>query len=110
MGTTDDAVEVLAQATLGIPVGGQVPLIDTPYPIIPELVVSGTRCERNSLQRHRLSPVATSLPEPEALDRAALVWRSADAAVGGFISEYCKPSFLERIQKEVMDGVRIPQF
>ncbi|RFA16739.1 hypothetical protein B7R22_02470 [Subtercola boreus] len=96
-------------------------LVEAPYPFIPELVVSGKfdaavwhqtasspLLVANGISIHPLTGPRASTSE--ALDRAALIWRSADAAVGGFISEYFEPSMLKRIQREVMDGVRIPQF
>lgn len=94
--------------------------IDTPYPFIPELIVGGS-FDAGVWHQSNSSPLLVAagisvhpLLNPGAasgaLDRAALVWRSADAAVGGFIAEFFDPSLLERIQREVMDGVRIPQF
>lgn len=95
-------------------------LVDAPYPFIPELVVRGD-FPAAVWHQSNSSPllVATGLsthplrhPSPnssEALDRAALVWRSKDAAVSLIISEFFEPSFLEKVQREVMQGVRIPQ-
>lgn len=95
--------------------------VDTPYPFIPELIVSG-KFQAAVWHQSNSSPllVASGLsthplrhPSPkssDALDRAALVWRSKDAAAGGVISEFFEPSFLEKVQREVMHGERIPQF
>ena len=96
-------------------------LVDAPYSFIPELVVSGEfdaavwhRSASSPLLigsgitihplRHRKSDAADSL------DRAAIVWRSQDTAVGGVMSDVFTAARLEKVQQEVMDGVRIPQF
>jgi len=95
--------------------------VDTPYMFIPDLVVNGT-FEAAVWHQSASSPLLVgsglaihplrhpNLATGDAQDRAAIVWRSEDAVVGGFISEFFEPSLLERIQKEVMDNVRIPQF
>lgn len=96
-------------------------LVDTPYSFIPELVVSG-EFQAAVWHQSNSSPllVASGIGihplrrprdgESDALDRAALVWRSGDTAVGGIISEFFEASALERIQNEVMNGTRIPQY
>lgn len=96
-------------------------LVDTPYSFVPELIVSGD-FEAAVWHQSNSSPLLVAsglsihpLSRPrdaagDALDRAALVWRSADTAVGGIVSEFFEASFLERIQSEVMNGTRIPQY
>ena len=95
--------------------------VDTPYMFIPDLVVGGkfdaavwhqsASSQLLVASGIRMHPLRHPAPEDgSALDRASIVWRSADRVVGGFVQEFFEPSTLERIQKEVMDGVRIPQF
>lgn len=96
-------------------------MVDTPYAFIPESVVNGdfeaaVWHQSNSspllvaagIRIHALQHPPTS--ESEALDRASIMWSSNDAAVGGIIRGLFDPATLETVQKEVMDGRRIPQF
>jgi hypothetical protein len=96
-------------------------LVDTPYLFIPELVVRGDLdaaiWHQNSssplLTASGLSihPLRSAGPQrDDALDRASIVWRTNDPGVGQLLEETFKNAELEAIQKEVIDGLRIPQF
>lgn len=100
-------------------------LIDTPYLFIPELIVRGELdaavWHQNSssplltaagLSIHPLSTrtAASRGHDDGELDKAAIVWRSSDTGVGQLLEEVFRTPELEQMQKEVIDGRRIPQF
>jgi hypothetical protein len=97
-------------------------LVDTPYLFIPELIVRG---ELDAAIWHQTSSspllIATglalhplrgpSLHEPEhSVERAAIGWRKTDPGLAPVMAEVFEKPDLERVQREVIDGARIPQF
>jgi hypothetical protein len=99
-------------------------LVDTPYLFIPELIVRGELdaavwhqtssshlLTASGLSIHPLSSGANVAPGGDSeLDKAAIVWRRSDVGAGQLLEEVFKVPELEQIQREVIDGRRIPQF
>jgi hypothetical protein len=95
-------------------------LVDTPYLFIPELVAEGkldaavwhqtTSSPLLIASGLSLHPLSRPALDDDNLDSAAIVHRANDAGVGRLLSEIFPSQELESIQKEVMDGTRIPQF
>jgi hypothetical protein len=94
-------------------------LIDTPYMLIPEMIAKG---ELDAAVWHRttssplLTAVGLSVHQPQVLvpdddlNRASLIWRQEDVGVGRLIADIFPPNQIETIQREVIAGVRVPQF
>jgi hypothetical protein len=60
--------------------------------------------------------VGLSVHQPQVLvpdddlNRASLIWRQEDVGVGRLIADIFPPNQIETIQREVIAGVRVPQF
>lgn len=95
-------------------------LVDMPYLFIPEAVANG-QVDAAVWHRTTSSPLMTatglSLHElsntygdSDALSEAVMAWRADDQGVERLIKSLISPLQVRSIQKEVMDGVRVPQF
>ena len=95
-------------------------LVDVPYLFIAEAVATG---EVDAAVWHRTtsSPLMTAvglsiheLSNPDArrdgYSEGAIVWRSKDNGVERLLRDLIDLDMLRAIQKEVMDGLRVPQF
>jgi len=93
--------------------------VDVPYLFIPEALARG---EVDAAIWHRTtsSPVMTAsgldlhelsgaAPDPTLLE-AVLAWRGEDTGVGSLLASTISVPRLRAVQREVMDGVRVPQF
>lgn len=98
-----------------------VPVVEKSYMLIPAAVANR---EVDAAVWHRTTPsplmVATglvvsplsrpSLSDDEGVNRAALVWRISDPAVGQILCAYYSPETIDAVQREVVDGTAVPQF
>jgi len=95
-------------------------LVDVPYLFIAEAVATGG-VDAAIWHRTTSSPLMTAvglsiheLSNPDArsdgYSEGAIVWRSNDAGVKSLLRELIDLEELKAIQKEVMDGLRVPQF
>ncbi len=98
-----------------------VPIVEKSYMFIPAAVANR---EVDAAVWHRTTPsplmVATglgvrplqqpALSDLEDVNRAALVWRKGDPAAGQMLHELFLPAEIEAVQREVLDGRRVPRF
>lgn len=98
-----------------------VPVVEKSYMFIPAAVASG---EVDAAVWHRTTPsplmVATGLSvsplrrpahaDIDAVNRAALVWRNDDPAVGQVLRSLFSPDAIREVQREVVAGRLVPHF
>lgn len=98
-----------------------VPIVEKPYMFIPAAVANG---EVDAAVWHRTTPspvmIATglsvsplsrpALSDLEEVNRAAIVWRKADAAAGQVLRVLYLPDKIESVQREVLEGRAVPHF
>lgn len=98
-----------------------VPIVEKSYMFIPAAVANG---EVDAAVWHRTTPspvmVATglsvsqlrrpALSDIEEVNRAALVWRKGDAAVGQVLRSLYSPDEVRAVQQEVLTGRLVPHF
>ncbi len=99
----------------------RVPVVEKPYMFIPAAVADQ---EVDAAIWHRTGPsplmVATglavhplqqpALSDLEEFNRAALVWRKNDSIIGHVLHHLFDPDHIEIVQREVLEGRRVPRF